>query len=238
MGRLLITGDTHGEQARLVYLARWMQENDTLMVAGDFGFIFRNDKPEHVFLDEVETLLDKKQAYLVFVDGNHENHIALAAYPVTVWNGAKVHQIKPRIIHVLRGEVVEIKGKKIFCFGGAFSVDRIFRQLNVSYWDEKLPNEAEYENGRKNLQGLSYQVDYIVTHTCPLKTMGMLNNNRPGFVLGQPLANYLEWVCETVQYQKWYFGHWHVDRQLWKEQRAIYYDVVDMETGEQIVNVC
>lgn len=40
-----------------------------------------------------------------------------------MWNGGKVHKIKSSIIHLMRGQVFSIAGKKIFTFGGAQSHD-------------------------------------------------------------------------------------------------------------------
>ena len=73
--------------------------------------------------------------------------------------------IRSRIIHVLRGEVLSLKGKRIFCFGGAFSIDRAYRTLNKSYWKEEVPSEEDYENGNKNLKACDYKEDYVITHT-------------------------------------------------------------------------
>ena len=146
-GRLLVTGDLHGDTAALVMIAKKMLEGDMLFVAGDFGFIFRDNNDERCFLNDVDQFLKRKNAYLVYVDGNHENHRALNEYPTEEWRGARVHRIRSRIIHVLRGEILEIKQKKIFCFGGAFSIDRAYRELNVSYWEEEIPTDEDFRNG-------------------------------------------------------------------------------------------
>ena len=129
-GRLLITGDLHGDTAALTMIARQLREGDALFVAGDFGFVFWDNRDEHVFLDDVDQFLQKINGYVIFADGNHENHRALNKFPVEQWNNARVHMIRSRIIHVLRGEVLSLKGKRIFCFGGAFSIDRAYRTLN------------------------------------------------------------------------------------------------------------
>lgn len=52
------TGDTHGEQDRFCNFwaigeDEWT-EQDTLIVCGDFGYIFKNDSVENVFLNELE----------------------------------------------------------------------------------------------------------------------------------------------------------------------------------------
>lgn len=234
-GRLLVTGDTHGDQAALAMIMKQVKNGDILFVAGDFGYVFMNDRNEWCFLNDVELFLEKKDIYLVFVDGNHENHKALNSFPVEEWCGARVHKVRKRIIHVLRGEILEIHQRKIFCFGGAFSIDRRWRELDKSYWEEEIPVDEEYRNGNKNLEAYEYKVDYVLTHTCPLNLVPCLGSVHKAEE-ELPLQNYLQWISDqTEPFRKmFYFGHWHEDMELGKKCRAIYTDVVDMETGEKI----
>ena len=40
---------------------------------------------------------------------------------------------------------------------------------------KKLPTDSDYANSNKNLEAEDYEVDYAITHTCPLyrvKTLG------------------------------------------------------------------
>ena len=64
-GRLLITGDLHGDTAALTMIARQLREGDALFVAGDFGFVFWDNKDEHVFLDDVDQFIQKINGYFV-----------------------------------------------------------------------------------------------------------------------------------------------------------------------------
>lgn len=137
--RNLITGDTHGEISRMYFITKFLQEKDVLWIAGDFGYLFRNDRDEQILLNDIESFLEQKNAYIVFCDGNHENHTELNKLPVEQWCGGKVHKLRQRIIHVLRGEILNVHRKNFFCFGGAYSIDRAMRKLNVSYWKEELP---------------------------------------------------------------------------------------------------
>ena len=47
----------------------------------------------------------------------------LSAYPITEWNGGKVHKIADNIIHLMRGQVFDIDGIRFFTMGGASSHD-------------------------------------------------------------------------------------------------------------------
>ena len=42
-------------------------------------------------------------------------------YPVEEWHGGKVHKIRDSVLHLMRGEIFDIDGKKFFAFGGAKS---------------------------------------------------------------------------------------------------------------------
>lgn len=235
-GRLLVTGDLHGDIGALTIISRKMLAGDVLFVAGDFGFIFLDTNNERCFLDDVDHFLKRKNAWIIFVDGNHENHRALNAFPVEEWMGARVHRIRSRVIHVLRGEILEIKGQKIFCFGGAFSIDRAYRELNKTYWEEEIPTDEDYKNGNAHLEKCGYQVDFALSHTCPLNMIPYLGERHSAPEEVQ-LQNYLQWVHDNaVSYLKgWYFGHWHQDQNLPGKCRVIYLDVVDMETGEVVL---
>lgn len=234
-GRLLVTGDTHGDQARWIYIERWLQNGDILFQLGDFGYLFESNGNEELFLNDIQDSLEAKDAYFVFVDGNHENHAVLNSLPVETWYGARVHRLRSRIIHLLRGEVLNIRGKKIFGFGGAFSIDRAYRKLNRSYWYEELPGDDDYKNANENLERYGFQVDYILTHTCPLSTAYLLNGTHNA-TEEIPLQNYLEYVRERTKYSEWFFGHWHIDRRLLRKQSAVFYDIIDMETGKSILD--
>ena len=232
-GRILLTGDLHGDTGALTMIAKQMFPADILIVAGDFGYLFRNDPDENSWLDQIDLFLRRNGSYILFVDGNHENHRALAEFPVKIWNKGRVHKIRSRIIHVLRGEILTIKGKKIYCFGGAFSIDRAYRRLNESWWEEEIPTDEDYKNGNNNLKNYGYKVDYIVTHTCPVNLIPCLGSYHAAEE-EQQLQNYFQWVSETVSFHQWYFGHWHQDKEIGQKYRAVYLDLIDMETGEKV----
>ena len=115
-----ITGDTHGDPNRLAKNdLKFLQEGDTLIVCGDFGFIWDKSKAEQKNL----RALAKRKYNICFIDGTHENFDLLNAYPLSTWNGGKVHQISDNIFHLMRGQVFEIDGLKIFTMGGGESPD-------------------------------------------------------------------------------------------------------------------
>ena len=48
-------------------------------------------------------------------------------FPVDQWHGGRVQFIRSNVIHLMRGEIYDIDGKKIFCFGGGYSLDKDYR---------------------------------------------------------------------------------------------------------------
>jgi hypothetical protein len=49
-----------------------------------------------------------------------------------------------------------------------------------------------------------------------------------------PLTTFLDEIQRKVTYQHWYFGHFHVDVELWRNQTAILSAVREFKTGKII----
>ncbi len=219
-----VTGDTHGDQCRLIYdsqMGHWSKW-DTIFVCGDFGYLFRNNETEKNFLDDLE----RQPFCLCFVDGNHENFPAIYAYPEEMWNGGRIHRIRKNVIHLMRGQVYTIEGKTFFTMGGAYSIDRWFREKDVSYWEEELPSQAEYQEARKNLSAHKNQVDYILTHTAPLPIIHKMGlQPAPGDL---ELTRFLTDVYYDVTFRHWYCGHWHRDQDMADNFTVLWFDVREL----------
>lgn len=229
MSRIFVTGDVHGGHDIKKLTNKKFPENkdltkdDYVIVAGDFGLLW-NNSPEEIHLRNWLTYT--KNFTTLWVDGNHENFNMLNNYKVEEWNGGKVHKISDSIIHLIRGEIYTIHGKKFFIMGGAESVDKEHRVENVSWWKEELPSWKEYENGISNLEAHSWDVDYIITHTCPLEIFDtVVENNK----VTTDLEKYLEMVSNTSKYKHWYFGHFHQDKKIDNKHTVIYNKIIELE---------
>ena len=86
---LYVTGDIHGDCKEILEYVRAknLDNQDYVIVAGDFGCIWNGSKGENQRLDRISQELDG--CNLAFVDGNHENFNLLDKYPVEIWNGGK-----------------------------------------------------------------------------------------------------------------------------------------------------
>ena len=131
----------------------------------------------------------------------------------------------------MRGQVFNIDGKKIFAFGGGYSIDKYMRRPHISWWPQEMPTKEEMDEGIDNLKAVDNKVDYIITHTAPEDTMNMFHPYHPE---EKPLNNYLEYIRENVEYRQWYFGHMHGDRELWRNQTMVFQALRNMETNEVV----
>jgi len=223
MGKMLFTGDTHGERGRFnpnsIPGEFELGADDIIFVAGDWSYIFLDNFDERKYLDELE----EKPYTIAFVDGNHENFPALRSYPEEIFAGGRIHRIRKNIIHLERGQVFMINGKKIFTMGGAYSIDRMMRTRGYSYWEEELPTDAEYKTAVKNLEANGMCVDIILTHTAPREIVRRMGY---GDVYEEmELQGFLEWVMYEVRFSDWYFGHFHEDRDIDGRFHALLFDV-------------
>lgn len=231
---IYVTGDTHGDHRRFCMKEiERISSEDSLIVCGDFGYIFRGNEKENEYME----FLAELPFQILFVDGNHENFDLIGSYPVDSWCGGKVHIIRknnlgiPKVIHLMRGQVYEIQEKKIFTFGGGYSIDRYMRTAGYSWWSQEMPTDQEMQEAIRNLKKHHYSVDYIITHTAPEDTMSLFH---PFHAEEKQLNNFLEWVRENTKYEHWYFGHLHRDEDLWRNQSVLWFDIRNAETNEQI----
>lgn len=250
---IYITGDCHGRFGRFTMSVfpeqAEMTKDDYVIICGDFGGVWslNEESPEE---KAVLDILNKKNFTTLFICGNHENFERLYQYPEEEWHGGKIHKIRDSVFHLMRGQVFEIDGKKIFTFGGASSHDvqggilnredpdfrekykkarngpLPFRVNRVDWWKEELPSREELAEGRKNIRANNFQVDYIVTHTCAASTLAYFSK---GLFKGDYLNTYLEEIHRRCKYKKWFFGHYHDNRNINDKEIMIY---------EQIIRIC
>ena len=105
-----------------------------------------------------------------------------------------------------------------------------------------MPRDEEYKNATENLKKNGFKVDFILTHTAPADTVKYMSHLGKGIkntvIEEQPLTGFLQWVGETTEYDKWYFGHFHIDYELWKNQYVLFDDIREFHSGKVIRTRC
>lgn len=239
-----IRGDIHGEIDGLGFaIPDDSTYDDYLIICGDFGVLWQDNMTMKYDIEE----LNEKNVTVLFLDGNHENYDILNRYPVTEWHGGKVQFIAEHIIHLMRGQVYEIDGYKIFTMGGAechdiqdgivdpeepFAIHKIrrlqarnanFRVKGLSWWPEELPTEKELQEGLDNLARHNNTVDVILSHCAP--TSIQIAIKADDYPVNR-LTEYLERLKNTITYKKWFFGHYHENKNVDDKHTLLYYGYV------------
>ena len=140
---------------------------------------------------------------------NHENHKKLNEYPVEIWNGGKVHKIKENIIHLMRGQIFNIDGYKIFTFGGAYSIDKNMRTEFIDWWKEEEGNYEEMNEAFDNLEKENNQVDFILTHAGPASKLKNFFNYFGMKFTSSSTEKFLDEINNKVKFKHWFCGHYH-----------------------------
>ncbi len=118
----------------------------------------------------------------------------------------------------MRGQVFEIDGKKFFTFGGATSTAKAWRKPFVSWWPAEIPSFAEVQEADHNLLRHNYKVDFVLTYTAPTKYVHMLIPDRGEEIVCKTLDNF----AERLIFKHWYFGHFHVGKEMDDKVTCIY----------------
>lgn len=211
-----------------------MTKDDYVIICGDFGGIWnylRSDVTELYWLK----WLEEKPFTILFVDGNHENFDRLnKEFKVVNYHGGKAHKISDNIYHLMRGYVFEFEGKKFFTFGGASSHDiddgilkiedyptlndlvkdynkrtkagQMLRIDHISWWEKELPTYYEMQRGKRELEKVNYEVDYVITHCAPQEIASYISY---GCYKPDILTMYLGEITRELKFTKWHFGHYH-----------------------------
>jgi hypothetical protein len=222
-----ITGDMHGDESRL-YDKEWrkLKSGDVLIVCGDFGFLW-DDSPR-----ERSTLkyLGSRKFTVCFLDGAHENFELIKKYRQTVWKGGKVHRISGNLFHLMRGEIFEIEGNKIFTFGGGESLDKDIRVEQQHWWKAELPSPNEMARAVEKLDECAGQIDYVLTHEPPslVKSAMLLRTGDADHV--NKLNGFLEEIARFCTYKQWYFGSLHEDRRITPRHTCMFNKILPIDT--------
>lgn len=237
---IYITGDTHGGINDMKLMSKHfpgykdVTKEDILIILGDFGYIhapeWREDLKKKEYNKMVQTFEGRKWGKVLFIDGNHENFERLNKYPEIDMYGGKVGKITDNIYHLKRGYIYEIQGNKIFVFGGANSVAKHTLRDGIDWWKEERFTIKEQNRAFNNLELYNYDVDLILTHTCSTTALNYLGVYYNRTVYDADEFNRLfEEFKYRINYDKWLFGHHHVDLEMKDNEIAVFKDFYKVE---------
>lgn len=229
-----ITGDTHADitDPRWDWLDEHLNENDILIITGDFGF----DWDEETMND----WLGYNHKYTVlFCDGNHENYDVLNSLNTVKKFNDVVGDFGNNTYRLLTGHMYVIEGKKYFVFGGASSIDKDWRiakeqksnKPRTLWWSDEIPSEGTFELAKKVLEDNNWTFDYFITHTCnpELKSV-VLNSYKANFYdPAETMIQSFEYLIRENggSWEHSFFGHFHKNVH-YKKWHCLYGEIVNI----------
>ena len=250
MSNIYFFGDTHADHDIDKVFQPEYKEDDYIIICGDFGVIWSDLEGKYRQELAIEREHDlcikllRLPCTILFVDGNHENFNRINALKqVKMFGGIAGEYVENRIYHLRRGEIYNIANKNILTMGGALSIDKEYREPNISWWAREAIAEYDIQNAFKNIDKTD-KIDIVVTHTCPqsfirerlngkIQVWHKSNDTNPYKL--EKILNYLLDKNKTPKY--WFFGHWHADLDfiyLGIQARAIYDYAIKLTESDKL----
>jgi len=191
-------------------------EEDILIILGDAGINFYLDESD----EEIKEYLYQLPITLFCIHGNHEERPdEIGSYRIKEWNGGQVYYEEdyPNLLFAMDGEIYDFDGKKALAIGGAYSIDKYYRLSgNLPWFPTEQPDDWIKARVERKLESVGWKVDYVLSHTCPLKYMpvDLFLPNVDQSKVDKSTEEWLDTIEEKLDYDIWYFGHYHADRYI------------------------
>ena len=233
--KFYITGDKHRRFKRVKEFCRVVntRRKDVLIILGDAGFNYFNDKRDNKLKKEISKL----NITLFCLHGNKENRPQnVGTYGIRSFCGGKVYYEPkyPSIYFAIDGEIYTFENKKYMVVGGAHSVDKLrCLEKNLPYWDDEMPDQEIKMKVEASLEKSKNSIYGMLTHTCPidyLPTEMFVSTRRNASIkrnkrkakskklfkldIDRSTETWLGELEKTTDYKIWFCGHYHVDKQI------------------------
>jgi hypothetical protein len=156
-----------------------------------------------------------------------------------------VNEAGPFVAYLKRGKVYNIDGFKFLVLGGAFSVDKDFREPGVTWWPGEYWSEKEERDVFKLLKKQN-TFDGVLSHTGPESMNKMIIRflfvDRYTPIIRDEVAILNDRVDQMIQCPLWWCGHWHIDEmfqniEMKRKYRYLYRTtkILDRVDGNMVV---
>ena len=213
------TGDMHGDVNKILYYVSEynLTSEDVIVILGDVGVnYFGNDNGDK----KKKRTLNKSGVPILCIHGNHEMRPeSIGSYKEISWHDGNVYVEEefPNLLFAKDGEIYDLDDKKAIAIGGAYSVDKFYRlSKGMKWFADEQPSEEIKMRVIDKLDTVNWNVDIVLTHTCPAKYiptetfLPMIDQS----TVDNSTEHWLDTIEDKLTYQKWYCGHWHIDKKI------------------------
>lgn len=253
MGRVFITGDTHGSAAEIrnrILQIKDANKDDFVIICGDAGFEYQ----DHV-MGSAKKEAEKFPGTWIVLRGNHDSsywkehtYIDKDDTYQTINNSWEIFNYRncaylrqkkyPNIWYLPdEGCIYNIEDYEILFIPGAYSVDKDYRIKNYLPWN---PNEQLTKKEKKELYTIvsnwiknNFSIDFIVGHTFPIETEKYYRDLFLSFIdqseVDKTTEIFISEICSIILSFKQYFGgHIHDDRILTDKHTMLFHSVKNL----------
>lgn len=178
MSKVTVIGDVHGKYERYHRIIRETERYPYTVQLGDFGFKY-------------DTLKNVDHTKHIIIGGNHDNYDICNNYP-----------------HFLSdyGYMVNFNGIDFFYYRGAYSIDRHYRTVGISWWENEQVSIDQFMKARELYRQI--KPDIVFTHDAPAEIIPYLLP--PGSKIYENTTGWaLNELFNIHQPKSWRFGHYH-----------------------------
>jgi hypothetical protein len=191
------------------------------IILGDGGFLWPGNRKTDLFNYEA---LAHRTFPILCVVGNHEPILGMNDVPeVDIGIGETVYQIQvnPFVAYLKRGKIYTIDGFRMLVLGGALSVDKIYREPNISWWEREYWSDDEKQDIFKLLETENV-FDCVISHTGPqcinqkVFEIPMVYSKK----FKDEVAILNDEIRKRIQFIEWWCGHWHQDVYYYENEKG------------------
>ena len=235
-----ITGDTHGS-GLIGRLSNLISIPESGVVPETIGLIILGDVGLNYYLDsrdrKLKTMANRLGYQLYCLRGNHEERPEnvegmILEYDENVHGEVYYEPDFPNIKYFKTFGEYQIFRYKILVVGGAYSVDKEYRQLMGYQW---FPGEQLTESETVELFELATgnEYDLVLSHTCPYDWrptdlfLSCIDQSKVDTTMEKMLNLLKDYI---YKWDKWCFGHYHDDRFVRPDVMMFYHEIAPLET--------
>ena len=201
--RVLLAGDVHGNGRWMGTLCKLARRHgcEAILQVGDFGY-WPHTGDGLRFLADVGWHAERNGIACVYwIDGNHENHDALAELEA---DEDGLVTIANRCRYIPRGHRWQWSEVRFGALGGAFSIDHRYRVEGVSWWRNELLTDADVQHLGET------PLDVLVCHDAPEGTpLRGLELPVADELKGAEVRRRILEAIKKTQPKLVVHGHWH-----------------------------